>query len=259
MIPKTIPGVSPPIQPDWIPDPEWDPPLPPQNLIFDDGEPLETHRHRLAMNVLIESIYQAWPDRSDFFAGGNMFVYYSEDQQMNRDFRGPDVFVVLNVDGKRPRKGWVTWQEQGRYPDVIVELISPTTEKADLGEKKDLYEQTFRTRDYFVFDPYEPQSLAGWQLNGDSLYQPIVPNPQGWLWSRRLELWLGLWHGEILREEADWLRLYRQDGSLVLLPFEEAQQERQRAEQERQRADQEHQRAERLAERLRALGLDPEQ
>ncbi|WP_286824682.1 hypothetical protein [Microcystis sp. LSC13-02] len=33
---------------------DWEePPIPPEDLIFDDGEPLETHRHRKAMNVLI--------------------------------------------------------------------------------------------------------------------------------------------------------------------------------------------------------------
>ena len=29
----------------------WEPPMPPTDLIFDDGEPLETNRHRNAMNV----------------------------------------------------------------------------------------------------------------------------------------------------------------------------------------------------------------
>ncbi|MBW4573861.1 MAG: hypothetical protein KME08_01100 [Aphanothece sp. CMT-3BRIN-NPC111] len=31
----------------------WEPPMPPTDLIFDDGEPLESNRHRVAMNVLI--------------------------------------------------------------------------------------------------------------------------------------------------------------------------------------------------------------
>lgn len=32
---------------------QWEPPMPPTDLIFDDGEPLETNRHRVAMNLLI--------------------------------------------------------------------------------------------------------------------------------------------------------------------------------------------------------------
>ncbi|HIK12228.1 MAG TPA: hypothetical protein IGS52_18540, partial [Oscillatoriaceae cyanobacterium M33_DOE_052] len=40
-------------------EPEWEPPMPPTDLIFDDGEPLESNRHRIGMNVLIRSLQQA--------------------------------------------------------------------------------------------------------------------------------------------------------------------------------------------------------
>jgi Uma2 family endonuclease len=63
---------------------------------------LETNRHRIAMNVLIDSALQALSGRPDCFTGGNMFVYYSRNQAMNRDFRGPDFFVALDVEGDRP-------------------------------------------------------------------------------------------------------------------------------------------------------------
>lgn len=38
---------------------DWETPVPPTNLIFDDGEPLETNRHRIAMNALIRSMLVA--------------------------------------------------------------------------------------------------------------------------------------------------------------------------------------------------------
>ncbi len=59
----------------------WEPPMPPTDLIFDDGEPLETNRHRITMNTLIRSLQQAWRDlpngdsftsRNDFFCGNNI-------------------------------------------------------------------------------------------------------------------------------------------------------------------------------------------
>ena len=50
------------------------------------------------MNVLIDAVNFALSDRLGFFAGGNMFVYYSRNQEMNRDFRGFDFFVALDVD-----------------------------------------------------------------------------------------------------------------------------------------------------------------
>ncbi|MBV8883732.1 MAG: Uma2 family endonuclease [Chroococcidiopsidaceae cyanobacterium CP_BM_RX_35] len=229
-------------------------PEPPTNLVFDDGEPLETNRHRIAMNVLIDSLLQAYQDRTDFFVGGNMFVYYSRNQAMNRDFRGPDFFATLDVDGSRERQGWVIWEEDGRYPDVIIELMSPSTAHIDKTEKKDLYERTFHTLDYYVYDPFEPNSLAGWHLNAQRRYEPLLSNERGWLWCETLGLWLGVWEGSIRREPptgaCQWLRFYNREGYLILLQEEVAQQERQRAEQERQRA-------ERLAERLQELGEDP--
>ena len=256
------------------------PPEPPSDLIFDDGEPLESNRHRIAMNLLIDSVTVALHERTDFFAGGNMFVYYSRNQAMNRDFRGPDFFVVLDVDHNRDRQGWVVWEEDGRYPDVIVELLSPTTAKADKTAKKDLYERIFHTADYFVYDPFDSSSLQGWHLDSSQHYQPLSKNDRGWLWCDRLKLWLGTWEGVIQREPAigtcHWLRFYTEAGELVPLSAELAQQQaelaqqqaelaqqqaelaQQQAELERQRAELERQRAERLAARLRELGIDPE-
>jgi Uma2 family endonuclease len=201
---------------------EWQPPMPPTDLIFDDGEPLESNRHRIAMNVLIRSLQQAWADRNDFFTGGNMFIYYSSAQVRNRDFRGPDFFAVLNVEGNNSRQGWVVWEEDGRYPDVIVELMSPSTAVIDKGIKKNLYEQTFRTSDYFVYDPFDPNSLQGWHLDDNQQYQPLTPNERGWLWCKRLGFWLGTSEATIDRETAIWLRFYDVAGNLVLLPEEAA-------------------------------------
>ena len=61
---------------------------------------------------------------------------------------------------------------------MIVELLSPSTAEVDKGNKKALYEQVFRTRDYFVFDPVVADSLEGWHLNLDRGYQALAPNRQ---------------------------------------------------------------------------------
>ncbi|MEM8640670.1 MAG: Uma2 family endonuclease [Cyanobacteria bacterium P01_G01_bin.54] len=219
----------------------WTPPPPPPSteLIFDDGVPLESNRHRLAMNLLIDTVYAALAPREDFFAGGNMFIYYSATQVKSREFRGPDFFVALDIDGSYPRQGWVVWEEAGKYPDVIVELISPTTAQVDLTLKKDLYEQTFHSSHYFVYDPFSPQSLQGWILQ-NGRYVELQPNAQGWLWCDALGLWLGTWSGEILRESAEWLRFYDPQGQLVLLPRE---QEGERADSAEERATSAEERA----------------
>jgi Uma2 family endonuclease len=217
------------------------------DLPAEDGIPMESNWHRIEMNLLIDSVHAQWHDRTDYFTGGNMFIYFSLEQVRYKSYRGPDFFVVKDVDSARNRESWIVWEEDGRYPDVIVELASPSTIKVDLGIKKALYEHTFHTSEYFCYDP-SPHTLVGWRLTG-GVYEEIPSNAQGWLWSEQLNVWLGTWEGEFQRVTATWLRFYTADGQLVLTQGEAAIQ---RAEAERQRADQ-------LAAKLRALGVKPEE
>ena len=77
------------------------PDLPDIDLPYDDGEPVESNWHRLQTNLLGDALHQHWQGRTDFFAGGNMFVYFSLEQARTRDYKGPDFFVVTGVDGSR--------------------------------------------------------------------------------------------------------------------------------------------------------------
>ncbi|MCZ7571740.1 MAG: Uma2 family endonuclease [Ardenticatenaceae bacterium] len=192
-----------------------DPPIemPALELPTEDGIPLESNWHRQEMNLLIDCVHTYWRDRRDFFVGGNMFIYFSLEQARNRDYRGPDFFVVKDVDGTRDREAWVVWEEQGRYPNVIVELMSPSTAEIDLNFKKRLYEQTFRTPDSFYYDPGDAR-LIGWQLLAGR-YVDLKPNERGWLWSEEMQLWLGTWEGEFQGNTTTWLRFYTPDGELV--------------------------------------------
>lgn len=187
--------------------------LPVLDLPTEDGVPLETNWHRIEINLLIDSVHYTWRERTDYFAGGNMFIYYSFEQVRNRDYRGPDFFLVIGVDGTLDREAWIVWEEKGRYPNVIIELSSPSTREIDLGPKKILYEQTFRTPEYFCYDPDEGR-LLGWRLS-NSHYVDLEPNERGWLWSKELNLWLGAWQGEYLRTSATWLRFYTTEGQMV--------------------------------------------
>ncbi|NJN82409.1 MAG: Uma2 family endonuclease, partial [Caldilineaceae bacterium] len=184
------------------------------------------------MNLLIEIVKQRWRDRNDFFVGGNMFIYFSAQQVLNRDYRGPDFFVVTDIEEKPGMRGkWVVWEENGRYPDVIVELMSPSTFQEDLGAKKELYERTFRTTDYFCYDP-ETEVLYGWHLGADG-YQPLKTDQQGRMWSEMLDAWIGPVPGEYLNLQWTWLRLFDAEGSIIPIA---AEAERTRADAEAARA-----------------------
>lgn len=213
----------------------WVPDIPDIDLPSEDGEPLESHWHRLQINLLGDMLHQHWQDRTDYFAGGNMFVYYSLRQARNRDYKGPDFFVVLDVDGTRSRPSWIVWQEDGRYPDIIIELLSPTTAAEDLGAKKDLYERVFKTSEYFCVDP-EDHTLRGWQLE-KSQYAPLQADARGLLWSEQLQLWLGFQEGHFQGTPDIWLRFFEPSGALVPTGEEVAEAERTRAEAERTRAE----------------------
>ncbi len=223
-----------------------------------DGEPLESDWHVVQISLLDELVRQHWKGRADFFCGGNMFIYYSLEQaeriiKGRPLYKGPDFFVVKDVDGTKPRKSWVVWKEDGRYPDVIVELLSPTTARKDKTRNKQLYEQVFKTTEYFWYD-VDTRELKGFRLV-EGRYEPIEPNGRGWLWSVELGAYLGIWEGDYRGRRYPWLRLYTAEGELVPT---QAEAERQRAEAERQRAEAERERAERLAQRLRELGIEPE-
>lgn len=233
--------------------------FPPGDL-YSDEPPLESYLHLRQLILLLTCLEWHWRERNDYFAAGNLTIYYSPKQLKSEDFRGPDLYVVLGTE-RKPRKSWVVWEEEGKYPNVIVEVLSDTTAKTDRGLKKQIYQDTFRTPDYFWFDPNSLE-FAGFHLV-DGQYEPLEPNPQGWLWSHQLQLFLGVAERQ--------LRFFSSDGQLVLSPEESARAEQQRAEiAQQQVAEAQEQiaevqeqmtqaeaRNEKLAAKLRELGVDP--
>jgi Uma2 family endonuclease len=226
--------------------------LPPTQaeLPCDDGIPMETQRHKYQMDLLIETLELWLAQREDGFVSGNMFVYYSLAQVRNKDFKGPDFFVVLGVP-KGERRSWVVWEE-GKAPDVVIELLSESTAEADKNQKKLIYQNQMRVPEYFWFDPFHPDDWAGFSIQ-QGVYQLLVPNEQNQLVSQSLGLALQRSRGQYRGVDAIWLRWATLEGELLPTGAEIAQQEHQRAEQERQRAEQERQRAEQERQRAEQI------
>jgi Uma2 family endonuclease len=201
--------------------------LPPteDELPCDDGMPMETQRHALQMQLLIDPLRLIWADRMDAYVGGNMFIYFSLEQVRHQDFRGPDFFAVLGVP-KRERKSWVVWQE-GKGPDVVIELLSESTAAQDKGEKKDIYQDRLRVPEYFWFDPFTAE-WAGFVLRNRG-YEPLTEDSQGRLISQCLELALLRWDGVYQDVEARWLRWVTLEGTLLPTPQEVATETQQQA------------------------------
>ncbi len=220
--------------------------LPPSNL-YSDEPPFESDLHLRQILLLLTSLEWLWRDRTDFFASANLTVYFDVQKIKSRDFRGPDFFLVLDTE-RRSRKSWVVWEEQGKYPNLIVEILSDSTAKSDRTDKKLLYQNTFRTPEYFWFDPVTLE-FAGFVLMGGE-YEAIPPNESGYLWSCQMNLYLGIQDSK--------LRLFTAEGVLVPMPEEAAREAQHAAEAAKQVAGEAQQKTARLAERLRALGVDPD-
>ncbi|RPH53336.1 hypothetical protein EHM82_08585, partial [bacterium] len=234
----------------------------PFELVVDDGIPMDNALHVFQATLLQELVIRVMKERGreDFYAAGNIFVYYSVEQARHvakggSYFRGPDFFFVQGVPPRpQPRTAWVAWEEGDRLPELIVELLSPSTESVDRNEKPQLYAGVFRTPEYYLYK-METGELEGFRLARGS-YKPMLRNRHGRYESKVLGLELGLWHGLYREQKATWLRLFTPDGRLVPTDTEAQEQEKSLREAERQRAETERQRAE--TERQRADAAEAE-
>jgi hypothetical protein len=75
------------------------------------------------------------------------------------------VFVARGIAKRKPRPYYLVWEEVA--PECVIELTSESTRNEDLRDKFDLYEQTLKVLEYFLFDPkgdYLKPSLQGYRL-----------------------------------------------------------------------------------------------
>ncbi len=231
-------------------------------VAIEDETPVDNLLSEKQQRLLIEPLYSnagLWENRT-FLAAANVGVFYS----VRLPPIVPDMFLSLDVEvpqdwSEKKNRTYFMW-EFGKPPDVAIEIVS-NREGNELGRKLETY-ATFRVSYYIVFDPLRQlgdELLRLFELRA-GVYQPLA--------SRYLEsvgLGLMLWPGEFEGKQDTWLRWCNLAGDVLPTGAELAESERQRAESERQRAESERQRADeaeakaaRLADRLRAMGLDPE-
>jgi Uma2 family endonuclease len=222
-----------------------------------DGEPLaETTLHAdviIALVVLLRQYLGDYFSDRDPLVLANQFVYYVENAPRLRI--APDVAVVFGV-APGPRDNYKIWEEK-QVPAVVFEVTSRSTQQQDQQAKKDLYEQ-LGIQEYWLFDPkgeWIPEQLRGYRLTEQG-YQGVTDGQSQVLGLR-------------FQVEGALLGLYRRvTGERLLLPQEMAmtlktevaarQIAQRQAELAQAQAQAAQQRADRLADRMRALGLDPD-
>lgn len=55
----------------------------PPGDLYSDEPPLETDLHRDQIDLLLRLLKELWRDRNNFYASGNLTVYYSRGEQPN--------------------------------------------------------------------------------------------------------------------------------------------------------------------------------
>ncbi|MEB3149293.1 MAG: Uma2 family endonuclease [Sphaerospermopsis sp.] len=264
------------------PTSQSDPPLPPWESLptmydlpseknpEEKGLPDEFH---FLQPLLLYLTFQPinWPPEL-VYSAADLNLYYDLEHPLW--YKRPDWFGVVGVSrlykGEDLRLSYVTWQETAN-PFVVVELLSPGTEDEDLGNKQiqkdqlptnkpptkwEVYERILRIPYYIVFSRYTNElrafHLVGGHYEPMNLINGLLPMPE-------LGLSLGLWSGSFRGISKLWLRWFTLDGELIPEPTEEATNAKERAIIAEQEATQAKRKAEILAEKLRQLGVNPDE
>ena len=244
--PRMRTGIQPEMVAEPVEAPEAD--LPDLEYPYSDG---------VAMS---ESDFQAWAlinarhflgthfrERPDVYVSGNIFVYYNQANRFEKV--SPDILVAFGVERRR-RRSYRTWEE-GKAPDFVLEVLSPSTWKRDL-DKRRTYAR-LGVEEYFVFDPtgdFIQPMLQGYRLDWGR-YRPLPG--LGPLAVRSRVLGLDLWV-----DEGRDLRMRDPATGENLWSPEESEAGRRKAEGRAERAEARAERAETRAEKSEASRREAE-
>ncbi len=233
----------------------------PADFVLPD-DPVENIQQPLLAAALTDALGAAGRIQPEMLIGSNFGLVATVNKKVV--VKAPDWLYVPQVhpvaEGTVRRS--YTPNLEGDPVAVVMEFLSEE-EGGELSVRSTppygklyFYERILQVPTYVTYDPYELSLEVRCLQHGRYTLQEA--DTQGRVWIPELDLFLGMWSGERLRQTMNWLRWWDGTGNLLLWSAEQAEQERQRAEQERQRAEQERQRAEALAAKLRELRVDPD-
>jgi Uma2 family endonuclease len=226
------------------------------HLITEDDTPVDNPFSERQQHLLVETLYTTWqpPNNKTFIALSNVGLYYG----IHLPAIVPDMMLSLGVKfpddiWEKRNRTYLTW-EYGKAPELVVEIIS-NFKGNELDAKLEKYDNA-GIRYYLVYDPaehYGSDTVRLFQRNSDSYYRMETPIME------RIGLGYTLWQGEYKSMIGTWLRWTDANGVMLPTETEYRIEAFAVAEQERVRAEQESVRAERLAEKLRAMGVNPDE
>ena len=250
--------------------PEVDGELTIEELVIDDGEPVENLFIEKERRLLTDALYAGWrgPGRGRTFLAASDVGVFPEKKQTPIV---PDVLLSLDVPAgldpsRKEHRSYFLWI-MGKPPDVVFEFVSDRR-GGEEGHKKARYAQ-IGVRYYVIFDPerwLRGDVLRSYELHEDGSYHALKEH-----WFSAVGLGVKLWQGDFETWDKEWLRWCDRRGRLIPTGPEcakkerqhadqaraHAEQERAHAEQERAHAEQERAHKERLQAQLRAAGIEP--
>jgi Uma2 family endonuclease len=252
------------------------------HIVIEDDTPVDNFQSEKQQRLLVEPLYSSWMPQVPFLAAANVGLFFA----LKQDPIVPDALLSLDVEipadwSLKQNRAYFLW-EFGKFPEVAIEVVS-NRKGNELGGKKDKYAR-IGIAYYAVFDPLEQLQrqdelngslLKVWVLNGKDYVE--LPAP---FWLEAVGLGLMVWEGTFEGREDRWLRWCDRNGQVIPTGAEGREIERQGREIERQgreierqgreierqgreierqRADEAEAKARRLAERLQAMGIDPDE
>ena len=191
-----------------------------------DGEPMAENDFQYTAMIETTSALRVWfSGRTDVYVASDMLMYYRMNDNETRV--APDIYVVLGAAGNHKRRNWIVWRE-GKAPDFVMEVASPSTWQRDAAEKRDIYANMGVT-EYWRFDPtgehFTPELVCETLSEGEYHELPLERDGEGRLWGRSSVLGLDIYVLPGLE-----LRLYDPASGLWLLTPHESEEARLAAE-----------------------------
>ena len=186
----------------------------------EDDEPMAaTGFHGVQIRTLSDQLACYFDNELPVYIGIDSFIYYYEGDRAK--FVAPDIYVVLGAAKYPERRSFYTWAE-GVVPTVVFEFLSDSTAAHDRGTKLRQYLIDIGVQEYFIHQPEgdKPPEFRGWRRSTAGEIEGIVPETDGGLFSRSLNLWLR-WKNYIGNVRL--LRPYLPDGTPITTSTEEAQ------------------------------------
>ncbi|MBD2145064.1 Uma2 family endonuclease [Sphaerospermopsis sp. FACHB-1194] len=212
-----------------------------------DGQPMANNTEQFRWILVIQqNLDWLFADNPDVFVAGDLFWYPIEGK--NYIVNAPDVMVVFGRP-KGKRGSYLQWQENNIAPQVVFEILSPSNSQTEMERKLIFYER-YGVEEYYIYNPQNNQ-LRGWLRTEDGL--DVISEMENWV-SPRLGIKFDL--------SGEELQIYRPDGNKFSSYLEISQlleQEKQRAEQAETALAAERRKTQLLAEKLRALGVNPDE